>query len=84
MCASRPTPSARYRSCIVVHRRASIGRWAIVAWHKERYLAPYAQQFTDELVSSCRQNYPGREFFKHAPPPPRPKETSNKQWGSIQ
>jgi LysR family cyn operon transcriptional activator len=60
----------------LVHRRVSIGRWAIVAWHKERYLAPYAEYFIDELVGYCRHNYPGREFFKHAPPPPRPKGSS--------
>jgi LysR family transcriptional regulator, cyn operon transcriptional activator len=72
------------RALPLVHRRESIGRWAIVAWKKDRYLAPYAEQFIDELASYCRQNYPGREFFKHAPPPPRPKETGNKRWRSIQ
>jgi LysR family cyn operon transcriptional activator len=72
-------PPGSVRALPLMHRRVSIGRWAIVAWKKERYLAPYAEQFIDELVSYCRQNYPGREFFKHAPPPPRPKETSNKR-----
>jgi LysR family cyn operon transcriptional activator len=68
----------------LVHRGASIGGWTAVAWHQQRYLAPYAEQFIDELVAYCRQNYPGREFVKHAPPLPRPKETSNKRWGTIQ
>jgi LysR family cyn operon transcriptional activator len=63
----------------LVHRGASIGGWASVAWHQQRYLAPYAEQFIDELVAYCRQNYPGRKFVKHAPVPPRPKETSNKR-----
>ena len=63
----------------LVHRGASIGGWTAVAWHQQRYLAPYAEQFIDELVAYCRQNYPGREFVKHAPPLPRPNETSNKR-----
>jgi LysR family transcriptional regulator, cyn operon transcriptional activator len=69
-------PRDLVRALPLVHRRVSIGRWAIVAWHKERYLAPYAEQFIDELVAYCRHHYPGREFFKHAPPPMRPRETS--------
>jgi LysR family transcriptional regulator, cyn operon transcriptional activator len=71
-------PSGSVRALPLMHRRVSIGRWAIVAWHKERYLAPYAAQFIDELVVYCRKNYPGREFFKYAPPPPRPTETTTK------
>jgi DNA-binding transcriptional LysR family regulator len=70
-------PPGSVRALPLVHRRASIGRWIIVAWHQQRYLAPYAEQFINELVVYCRQNYPGREFFKNAPPPPRPKETTN-------
>jgi LysR family transcriptional regulator, cyn operon transcriptional activator len=65
------------RALPLVHCRVSIGGWAVVAWHKERYLAPYAEQFIDELVAYCRQNYPGREFIKHAPPPPLQKETNS-------
>jgi DNA-binding transcriptional LysR family regulator len=72
------------RGLPLVHRGASIGRWTVVAWHQQRYLAPYAEQFIDELVAYCRQNYPGSEFVKHAPPLPRPKETTNKRWGTIQ
>jgi LysR family transcriptional regulator, cyn operon transcriptional activator len=63
----------------LVHRGTSFGRWTVVAWHKQRYLAPYAEQFIDELVDYCRQDFPGLEFFKHAPPPPRPKETNSKR-----
>jgi LysR family transcriptional regulator, cyn operon transcriptional activator len=63
-------PLGSVRALPLVHRRASIGVWTTVAWHRQRYLAPYAEQFVNELVAYCRQNYPGREFFKHAPPPP--------------
>ncbi len=72
-------PPGSVRVLPLVHRGASIGRWTVVAWHKQRYLPPYAEQFIDELVAYCRQHYPGLEFFKHVPPPPRPKETSDKR-----
>ncbi len=63
----------------LMHRGVPIGGWMTVAWHRHRYLAPYAEQFIDELVAYCRQNYPGLEFVKYAPLPPRPKETSTKR-----
>ncbi len=72
-------PPGSVRVLPLVHRGASIGRWTVVAWHKQRYLPPYAERFIDELAAYCRRNYPGLEFFKHAPPLPRPKETSHKR-----
>jgi len=72
-------PPGSVRVLPLVHRGASIGRWTVVAWHKQRYLPPYAERFIDELAAYCRHNYPGLEFLKHAPPLPRPKETSNKR-----
>lgn len=62
----------------LVHRGASIGKWTFVFWHKQRYLPPYAERFIAELASYSRHNYPGLEFFKHVPPPPRPKETGKR------
>jgi DNA-binding transcriptional LysR family regulator len=61
----------------LVHRAASIGRWAVVAWSPRRFLAAYAERFVDELVKSVRRSYPGREFTRSAPPLPRPPEFSN-------
>ena len=60
---------------VVVHRGVSIGRWAVAAWDSQRFLAPYAVQFVDELVAHCRRGYPGHEFSRRAPPLPRPRET---------
>src|SRR5262249_28658932 len=71
-------PRGSVRALPLVHRGGSIGRWITVAWHQQRYLAPYAEQFIDERVAYCCQSYPGLEFFKLAPPPPRPKEASYK------
>jgi DNA-binding transcriptional LysR family regulator len=66
-------PRAGVRTVPLVHRGASIGTWAVVAWDAQRFLAPYAEQFIDELVASVRVNYPGRELTRRAPPLPRPK-----------
>jgi DNA-binding transcriptional LysR family regulator len=61
----------------VVHRGESIGRWAVIAWDPQRFLAPYAEQFVEELVSAVRRGYPGRDLVRRAPPLPRPKEPKN-------
>jgi LysR family transcriptional regulator, cyn operon transcriptional activator len=61
----------------VVHRGESIGRWAVIAWDPQRFLAPYAEQFVEELVSTVRRDYPGRDLVRRAPPLPRPKEPKN-------
>jgi LysR family transcriptional regulator, cyn operon transcriptional activator len=58
----------------LVHRGASIGRWANIAWDPQRFLAPYAEQFVTELAASCRRAFPGRDLIKRAPRLPRPKE----------
>src|SRR4029077_15993053 len=34
-------PRDTVRALPLVHRRASIGRWAIVAWNPQRFLPPY-------------------------------------------
>jgi DNA-binding transcriptional LysR family regulator len=67
-------PSAGVRAFPLMHRSVSIGRWTAVAWDPQRFLAPYAKSFIDELVDYCRRHYPGREFAKRAPPLPKPAE----------
>lgn len=68
-------PSAGVRAVPLVQRGAPIGRWVVVAWDPQRFLAPYAKSFIDELVDYCRRRYPGREFAKRVPPLPKPRET---------
>jgi DNA-binding transcriptional LysR family regulator len=58
----------------LVHRGASIGRWARVAWNPERVLAPFAQRFVSALVDFCAKNFPGRTLVRRAPALQRPKE----------
>ena len=55
-------------------RGKTIGRWLTVAWDPQRSLAPYAEQFAEELVLYCERKYPGSKFTRHAPPLPRPLE----------
>jgi LysR family transcriptional regulator, cyn operon transcriptional activator len=45
----------------------------MVAWNPQRFLAPYAEQFVQEILASVRRDYPGREVTRRAPPLPRPK-----------
>jgi hypothetical protein len=59
------------------NRRASQGgvpvaRWASIAWDPRRFLAPYGEQFVEELVADCRRAYPGRDFVRRATPLPKP------------
>lgn len=65
-------PREMVRTAVVVHRGAPIGRWTVVAWHRQRFLPPYAEQFVEELVQRCQRDYPGRELVGRAPPLPRP------------
>lgn len=66
-------PRGIVRTVPLVQRGASVGRWAHIAWDPRRFLAPYAEQFVEELGASVRRDYPGREFIRRAPPLPRPK-----------
>lgn len=58
---------------VVVHREVPLGQWTVAAWDPQRYLAPYASKFIDEVAAHCRRGYPGREFVRKAPTLPRPK-----------
>lgn len=69
-------PRGMVRAVPLVHRGESVGRWAHIAWDPRRFLAPYAEQFIEEMVVYCRRNYPGRDLIRRAPPLPRPKEST--------
>jgi DNA-binding transcriptional LysR family regulator len=66
-------PRGIVRAVPLVHRGASVGRWAYIVWDPQRFLASYAAQFVEELAIYARRNYPGRELIRRAPPIPRPK-----------
>jgi len=64
---------ASVRAVPMVHQGQAIGRWSVIAWNPERYLAAYAQRFVDELVAHASRAYPGRGLVRRAPPLIRPK-----------
>jgi DNA-binding transcriptional LysR family regulator len=67
-------PSGKVCAIPLVYRGAPIGRWRMIAWDPERFLAPYANWFVEEIVAYSRKNYPNRNLTRRAPPLPRPKE----------
>lgn len=70
-------PRGRVRAVPLLHRGAPIGRWRMIAWNPERFLAPYAESFINEIVAYSRRNYPNRDIIRRAPPLPRPKAPSS-------
>jgi LysR family transcriptional regulator, cyn operon transcriptional activator len=69
-------PKTGVRAVPLLHRGAPLGRWLAVGWDPQRFLAPYAAQFVDELVASVRLDFPGRDLIRRAPPLPKPKESA--------
>jgi DNA-binding transcriptional LysR family regulator len=67
-------PRARVHTAPLLYRRVPIGRWQTVAWDPQRFLAPFAARFIEELLTYSPHNYPNRDLTRRAPPMPRPKE----------
>jgi LysR family cyn operon transcriptional activator len=65
-------PREKVRAAAVVHHGMPIGRWTVVAWNRQRFLPPYAEQFVEELIQRCQRNYPGRELLRKVRPLPQP------------
>ena len=65
-------PRTGVRAVPVLLRGTPIGRWVAVSWDPQRFLAPYAVDFAEELRAHTRRGYPGRHFTRRAPPLPRP------------
>jgi len=70
-----PIPRERIHAAVIMHKGTPIGRWTMVAWSRQRFLPPYAEQFREELIAYCRRDYPGRELVTRAPRLPRPNES---------
>jgi LysR family cyn operon transcriptional activator len=67
-------PRGRVRAMSILQRGDVLGRWLRIGWDPERFLAPYAEQFVEQLAAECQHAFPEREFIQHAPLLPRPKE----------
>jgi len=64
-------PRGKVHAVPLVHRGASIGRWNVTAWDPQRSLAPYAEQFIEELTVYTRRQYPNRDLTRRAPSLPQ-------------
>lgn len=67
-------PDQGVRALPLVHRKASIGKWTMIARDPQRFLPPYAEAFLEELVAHAQRIYPGRALLRRAPPLDRPNE----------
>ncbi len=67
------------RAVPIVQRGTPLGRWASIAWDPRRFLAPYAEQFAEELVAYSRRAHPRPDLSRGVPPLPRPKEPASPQ-----
>ncbi len=70
-------PRAKVHAAPLVHRGAPVGRWQTVAWDPQRFLAPYASQFVEELVAYSLRHYPNRDLTRRAPVMPQSKGAKN-------
>jgi LysR family transcriptional regulator, cyn operon transcriptional activator len=68
-------PRRGLRAVPLVRRGEPIGRWASIAWDPRRFLAPYAEQFVEELVEHSRRAFPRPELTRRLSLP-RLKEAS--------
>ena len=66
-------PRGQVHAAPLTQGGVAIGNWMTAGWDAHRFLAPFAQRFVDELAQHCERVYPGREFTRCAPPPPRPR-----------
>ena len=71
-------PRGGVRAVPLVRRRTPVGSWISIAWDPRRFLAPYAEQFVEELVAYLRRRAPTPGFLRHTPPLPRPKEPAER------
>jgi DNA-binding transcriptional LysR family regulator len=65
---------ANIHAAPLVYRGVPLGRWQTVAWDPQRFLAPFAQRFIEELLAYSPRNYPNRDITRRAPPMPPPRE----------
>ncbi len=69
-------PRDGLRAVPLVQRGTPIGRWLSVAWDPRRFLAPYAEDFVEELAAYAKPAWTKPGLARRAPRMPRPKESS--------
>lgn len=66
-------PRKGIRAVPLVHRRASIGKWTMLAWDPRRFVPSYVERFADELAAHAQEHFPGRAYLERAPAIRRPR-----------
>ena len=69
-------PRDGLRAVPLVQRGTPIGRWLSIAWDPRRFLAPYAEDFVEELAAYAKRAWTKPGLAGRAPRMPRPKESS--------
>ena len=69
-------PRGGIRAVPLVQAGVPIGRWLSLAWDPRRFLAPYAEQFVEELVAYAQRPSATPGHTRRAPPLPQPQEVS--------
>jgi LysR family cyn operon transcriptional activator len=70
-------PRGGVRAVPLVQRGAPIGRWLGIAWDPRRFLAPFAEQFVEELVAHSKRDAAAKRGTRRLPLLPRPKEPAS-------
>jgi DNA-binding transcriptional LysR family regulator len=65
---------ANIHAAPLVYLGVPLGRWQTVAWDPQRFLAPFAERFIEELLAYSPRNYPNRDITRRAPPMPPPRK----------
>ena len=70
-------PRGGVRAMPIVRRGEPLGQWASVSWDPRRFLAPYAEEFIEDLVAYARRARPWPLFTRRLPRLPRPMEPAD-------
>lgn len=60
-------PNEDVRLVPIVARGHPIGKWTMLAWVPNRFMAPYIATFAEELAVYAERNFPGRSLVRRAP-----------------
>jgi len=71
-------PRGGVRAVPLVQRGMPIGRWLGIAWDARRFLAPFAEEFVEELVAHSKRDAAAKPgFTRRLPMLPLPKEPTS-------
>ena len=74
-------PRGGLRAVPILRRGEPIGRWLGISWDPRRFLAPYGEQFVDELSAYARRTNAQPRSTRRLPLLPRPREAPSGETG---